>query len=123
MVESNLDGRSFMIEADQDLIHRVLMNLIINSIQAIPESGKIDVNISEEKGGYKIEIKDTGSGISDENLSKIFNPFFTTKEQGSGLGLPIVRKIIEGHGGSIEIESTEGAGTSVILHLSRKQLI
>ena len=123
LVESNLDGRSFMVEADQDLIHRVLMNLILNSIQAIPESGKIDVNISEEKGGYKIEIKDTGSGISDENLSKIFNPFFTTKEKGSGLGLPIVRKIIEGHGGSIDIESTEGVGTSVILHLSRKPLI
>ena len=74
-----------------------------------------------EKGGYAVEIKDTGSGISDENIKKIFNPFFTTKEKGSGLGLPIVRKIIEGHGGTIDIYSTEGAGTSVVLHLSRKQ--
>ena len=120
-VESNLDGRSFMIEADQDLIHRVLMNLIINSIQAMPGSGRISVNVGEEKGGYTIEIKDTGSGISDKNIKKIFNPFYTTKEQGSGLGLPIVRKIIEGHGGTINIESAEGVGTSVILHLSRKQ--
>ncbi len=120
-VESNLDGRSFMIEADQDLIHRVLMNLIINSIQAMPGSGRIIVSVGEEKGGYALEIKDTGSGISDENIKKIFNPFFTTKEKGSGLGLPIVRKIIEGHGGTIDIYSTEGVGTSVVLYLSRKQ--
>ena len=120
IVESNLDGRSFMIEADQDLLHRVLMNLIINAIQAIPESGKIIVHVGEEKGTYKIEIRDTGSGISNENISKIFNPFFTTKEKGSGLGLPIVRKIIEGHGGTIDIESRHGVGTGVTIRLNRK---
>ena len=120
VVDSNLNGRPFMIEADQDLIHRVFMNLIINAIQASPESGKILIHIEEEKGAYKIIIKDTGSGISSENISKIFIPFFTTKERGSGLGLPIVKKIIEGHGGTIDIESTEGVGTCVTLHLLRK---
>jgi signal transduction histidine kinase len=119
-VESNLDSRSYMIEADQDLLHRVLMNLILNSIQSMPESGTIQVNVGEEKGAYSIRIKDNGSGISDENISKIFNPFFTTKERGSGLGLPIVRKIIEGHGGTVDIESAKGVGTSVTLHLPRK---
>ncbi len=120
VVESYLDGRSYMIEADQDLIHRVIMNLIINAIQAIPDSGKIIMHVGEEKGAYKIEIRDTGNGISDENISKIFNPFFTTKERGSGLGLPIVRKIIEGHGGTIDIESSHGVGTSVTLRLHKK---
>jgi two-component system, NtrC family, sensor histidine kinase HydH len=120
VVESNLDSQPFMIEADKDLIHRVMMNLIINAIQAIHESGRIFIHVEEEKGACKIEIRDTGSGISDENISKIFNPFFTTKEKGSGLGLPIVRKIIEGHGGTIDIESSESDGTSVILHLRRK---
>jgi two-component system, NtrC family, sensor histidine kinase HydH len=120
IVESNLDGRPFMIEADQDLIHRVFMNLIINAIQATPKSGKINIHIEEEKGVYKVIIRDTGSGISDQNISKIFNPFFTTKERGSGLGLSIVRKILEGHGGIIDIESTEGVGTSVTLRLLRK---
>ncbi len=119
-VDTNFDGRSFMIEADQDLLHRVFMNLIINAIQAISGSGKININIGDEKGSYIITIRDTGSGISEENIIKIFNPFFTTKEKGSGLGLPIVRKIIEGHGGAIDIESREGAGTSVMLRLSRK---
>lgn len=119
-VELNLDGKPFMIEADHDLIHRVLMNLIINAIQAIPKSGKIIVHVREGKGAYVIEVRDTGSGISNENISKIFHPFFTTKERGSGLGLPIVRKIIEGHGGTIDIESSEGKGTSVTLNLPRK---
>lgn len=119
-VDLNLDGRPFIIEADQDLIHRVIMNLIINSIQAIPESGKVIINAEEGKGEYIVKIRDTGNGISDENISKIFNPFFTTKERGSGLGLSIVRKIIEGHGGTIDIESSEGGGTGVTLHLRRR---
>ncbi len=119
-VENNLDGRSHIIEADQDLLHRVMMNLIINAIHAIPGEGRIFINIAEEKGSYNIEIKDTGSGISEENMKKIFNPFFTTKQKGSGLGLPIVRKIIEGHGGQIDIESTEGNGTSVMIRLSKR---
>jgi two-component system, NtrC family, sensor histidine kinase HydH len=119
-VENNLDGRSYMIEADQDLLHRVVMNLIINAIQSIPGAGRIVFNILEEKGRYNIEIRDTGIGISEENMKKIFNPFFTTKEKGSGLGLPIVRKIIEGHGGQIDIESIEGNGTSVIIRLAKR---
>jgi signal transduction histidine kinase len=119
-IENNLDGRSYMIEADRDLLHRVIMNLFINAIQAIPGEGRIIINITEEKGSYNLEIKDTGCGISEENMKKIFNPFFTTKQKGSGLGLPIVRKIIEGHGGQIDIESTEGNGTSVMIRLSKR---
>lgn len=122
VVESNLDGRSYLIEADHDLLHRVLMNLIINAVQATPGTGKVVIHVNEERGGYSIVVKDTGSGISKENITKIFNPFFTTKEKGSGLGLPIVRKIIEGHGGTIEIESDEGVGSSITIHLSRKLL-
>lgn len=119
-VETNIDSRRLQITADQDLLHRVIMNLIINAMQAIPEEGEIVINVTEEKSEYDIDIKDSGTGISNENLNKIFNPFFTTKEKGSGLGLPIVRKIVEGHGGSIDIETTEGVGTSVTLHLPKK---
>lgn len=119
-VETNLDSKRFQITADQDLLHRVIMNLIINAMQAITGEGKININVAEERGGYNIDIIDSGCGISDENLNKIFNPFFTTKEKGSGLGLPIVRKIVEGHGGNIDIESAEGEGTRVILNLPKK---
>jgi two-component system sensor histidine kinase HydH len=119
-VNTNIDGQKYPITADQDLLHRVLMNLIINAMQAMPDEGSINIDITEGKGEYIIEIKDSGCGISSENLNKIFNPFFTTKEKGSGLGLPIVRKIVEGHGGTIEIESREGEGTGVTLNLPKK---
>ncbi|HJX33649.1 MAG TPA: ATP-binding protein [Desulfatiglandales bacterium] len=117
-----MNGRSFKLQADDDLLYRALMNIFLNSIQAIENAGSISVNVDEEKGGYRIEIEDTGIGISKENMKKIFNPFFTTKDKGTGLGLPIVRKIIEGHQGTIDVESQEGSGTKVIIHLPKKQL-
>ena len=83
------------------------------------EGGAIAIKVEEEKDNYRIEIQDSGCGISQENVKKIFNPFFTTKEKGSGLGLSIVRKIIEGHRGTIIIESNEGEGTNVKIQLPR----
>jgi len=119
-VHDKLNTRSFKLQADYDLLYRALMNIFINSIQAIDNSGSISVNVDEEKTGYRIEVEDTGCGITKENMKKIFNPFFTTKEKGSGLGLPIVRKIVEGHQGTIDIESQEGSGTKVIIRLPKK---
>lgn len=121
VVYDKMNDRSFKIQADDDLLYRALMNILLNSIQAIENPGSITVNVEEEKGGYRIEIEDTGSGISKENMKKIFNPFFTTKDKGTGLGLPIVRKIIEGHQGRIEVESQAGSGTKVIIRLPKKQ--
>jgi two-component system sensor histidine kinase HydH len=121
VVFDKMNGRSFKLQADDDLLYRALMNIFINSIQAIDNAGSITVNVDEEKGGYRIEIEDTGIGISKENMKKIFNPFFTTKDKGTGLGLPIVRKIIEGHQGTIDVESQEGSGTKVIIRLPKKQ--
>jgi signal transduction histidine kinase len=83
--------------------------------------GRIEIFVSHEKQNYRIEIEDNGCGISQENIKKIFNPFFTTKEKGSGLGLAIVRKIIEAHQGSITIESEKGQGTRVKLLLPRSE--
>jgi len=120
VVYDKMDNRSFKLQADDELLYRALMNIFINSIQAIDNAGSITVNVDEEKGGYRMEIEDTGSGITRENMKKIFNPFFTTKQKGSGLGLPIVRKIIEGHEGTVEIESQEGSGTKVIIRLPLK---
>jgi two-component system, NtrC family, sensor histidine kinase HydH len=120
VVNDKMNSRSFKLQADDDLLYRALMNIFINSIQAIDNAGTITVNVEEEKGGYRIEIEDTGSGIAKENMKKIFNPFFTTKEKGTGLGLPIVRKIVEGHQGTIDVESQEGTGTKVTIHLLKK---
>ncbi len=119
-VKTDIPVRGCEIFMDQDLIHRVLMNIIMNAIQAMENGGTLSVTTAESKGGYNITVQDTGSGISPDNIKKIFNPFFTTKEKGSGLGLPIVRKIIEGHNGTIDIESVEGEGTKVVIYLPRR---
>lgn len=120
-VRDNFEGRNLIIHADPERLYRVFMNLIINSIQAIKDPGEIDIRVDEEKNGYLIKIEDTGPGINKEDMKKIFNPFFTTKEKGSGLGLSIVRNIIEGHEGTISIENAEGSGTKVIIYLPKKK--
>ncbi|RLB15286.1 MAG: two-component sensor histidine kinase, partial [Deltaproteobacteria bacterium] len=114
------NNRPYKIEADPGLLYRAFLNIFINAIQSINDGGNITIKIVEEKENYRIEIQDTGAGISRENSKKIFNPFFTTKEKGSGLGLAIVKKIIEGHKGEVWIESEEGTGTSVFVNLPRK---
>jgi len=120
LVSDNLNGRSLRMRADHELLYRALLNIFINAIQSMKDPGTINVKVEEEKDTYRIEIEDAGCGITQEKQKKIFNPFFTTKETGSGLGLSIVRKIIEGHEGTIGIESREDAGTKVTLQLPRK---
>jgi two-component system sensor histidine kinase HydH len=110
------------ILADPDLLYRAFLNIFINAIQAMPDGGILSVQIDQqEKGrnGLTIKITDTGEGISEEYMKKVFNPFFTTKQRGSGLGLPIVKNIIESHNGSVEVQSASGSGTSVIIRLPR----
>jgi two-component system sensor histidine kinase HydH len=118
-VKDNLNGRSLRLMADQELLYLAILNILLNAMQSMEDGGAVDVRVDEERGHYRIEIEDKGSGISEENVKRIFDPFFTTKEKGSGLGLPIVKKIIEGHRGTITIRSREGEGTKVELRLPR----
>ena len=118
-VKDNLNGRSSRLMADQELLYLAILNILINATQSMENGGAIDISVSEERGHYRIEIEDKGCGISEENVKRVFDPFFTTKEKGSGLGLPIVKKIIEGHRGTIGIQSREGKGTKVEIRLPR----
>jgi two-component system sensor histidine kinase HydH len=118
-VRDNLNGRSLKLVADPQLLYRSFLNLFVNAIQSMKGGGTITVNVDEDRDRYLVAIEDTGNGISQENLNKVFNPFFSTKEKGSGLGLSIVRNIIEAHGGSITIESEVGSGTKVKISLPR----
>ena len=109
----NLNGHPLL--ADSDLLYRAFLNILINAIQALPAGGKITVTTqlgNDNKAGL-IEIQDNGEGIEADAMQKIFNPFFTTKDTGSGLGLSIVKSIIESHRGTINIDSTPGQGTTV----------
>ena len=100
------------IIGDAEILRSVFNNLFINSVQAMETNGGIlNVTLSPDGGFVKIEVKDTGIGIEDENMEKIFEPYFSTKETGTGLGLAIVKKIIEDHNGTIEVGSIPGEGT------------
>jgi two-component system sensor histidine kinase AtoS len=83
------------------------------------KGGNLNVRIGPDDGVVRFEISDTGSGISEENLSKIFEPYFSTKETGTGLGLAIVQKIVDVHNGSIDVKSTAGSGTSFTVRLPK----
>lgn len=106
------------IIGDAEILRSVFNNLFINSVQAMETGGGIlNVTISPENGFVKIEVKDTGCGIEEENVEKIFEPYFSTKETGTGLGLAIVKKIIEDHNGTIEVGSIISEGTIFTVRL------
>ena len=108
------------ILADPDFLRSVFNNLFINAVQAIGhEGGNMNVKISPDNGFVRFDISDTGSGIPSQNLSKIFEPYFSTKETGTGLGLAIVHKIIDVHNGTISVESKEGEGTKFTVKLPK----
>ncbi|MDU9143709.1 two-component system sensor histidine kinase ZraS [Klebsiella aerogenes] len=106
------------IKADPDRLNQVLLNLYLNAMQAIGRDGVIHVSASEaDRRRVKIVVKDSGKGMSDEELQAIFTPYFTTKADGTGLGLAVVQNIIEQHGGTIRAESQPGAGAIFTLWL------
>ena len=105
------------IEADPGLLYQAFLNILINAMQAMPEGGTIYIELSARKHILTISFADEGGGIPDETLNKIWEPFFTTKDKGSGLGLPIVKKIIEGHGGMIDIQNRREKGAKVTITL------
>ena len=100
------------VEHDSDQIHQVLLNLLLNALQAIERHGKVAVTLSHRDSTAVIEITDNGRGIPSENLPNIFRPFYTTKGEGTGLGLSLARRIVEDHHGRINVASTVGKGTT-----------
>ncbi len=114
-----LDPNIPKLYADPNQLSQVLMNIIINASHATPEGGRITIKtgIDQEEDSVFAEISDTGCGISEENLSRIFDPFFTTKSQGTGLGLAVSYGIVKNHGGSLDVWSEVGKGTTFIIHL------
>jgi PAS domain S-box-containing protein len=121
-VEFQAPPEDIVLDADASQIEDAVLNLIINAIEAIEDHGRIIVSVrqqdSEELGEEAvIAVEDTGHGISEEDLSRIFNPFFTTTKGGTGLGLPAVRRIARAHGGRVEVKSTLGQGSTFRIHL------
>ncbi len=108
------------VVADEDQVKQVVLNIVMNAIESCQEGGRVQVGSSEtftQGTEYvRVDVSDTGCGISDENLARIFDPFFTTRKEGTGLGLAIAHQIVTKHGGFIEVDSRIDEGTSVKIH-------
>lgn len=116
---TDFDPDHCSVHVDEDRIMQVFLNILLNGIQAMEEGGTIRISTRLTNGNVRCLIEDNGMGIGDEDLPRIFDPYFTTKNDGTGLGLAISAKIVEEHGGNIGITSTLGSGTQVKVELPR----
>lgn len=116
--ETGLDPSKCVISMDKGLMRQALINVFLNSMQAMPDGGRISVSTSRDAdNNFVISIKDTGSGMDTETAAKMFEPFFSTKDRGTGLGMSITRNVVEAHKGSIRVDSRQGAGTELTITL------
>jgi hypothetical protein len=116
-IELKKDPSLADVEHDSDQIHQVVLNLMLNAIQAIEGPGKIDVEVASMPGNATIRVTDNGRGIHPDHLPNIFRPFYTTKGNGTGLGLSLVRRIVEDHQGHVEVNSQPGHGSTFLVVL------
>jgi len=107
--------------ADPDNVRQVFLNILLNAVQSMDGAGRIDIGAEAESGDVTLSFRDTGPGIPEEELARVFSPFFTTKEKGTGLGLAVCAKIIEGHGGQLRAESKVGEGATFYVRLPRAE--
>ncbi len=105
------------VEADGDQLIQAFINLVINALQAAKKGGHVIVRTAARDGGVTMEFADDGEGIAPESQDRIFEPYFTTKPDGSGLGLWITQQIVHAHGGTLRVESASGKGATFILNL------
>ncbi|MBI5346442.1 MAG: ATP-binding protein [Chlamydiae bacterium] len=120
-VDLHLSQNNFVILVDKHFLRSALLNLIVNAYQAIQDDGTITISLLQQNNFCCISISDTGQGIADKDLEKIFSPFFTTKQKGNGLGLSESYKIIQAHFGSIDVRSQVGKGTTFTINLPLKR--
>jgi signal transduction histidine kinase len=100
-----LDDRAGAIAADPELLHRALGNLVLNALDAMPSGGTLTLRTEQRPGAVRIEVSDTGTGLTKEECERLFTPYYTTKQHGTGLGLAIVQSVVSDHGGSISVQS------------------
>jgi len=111
------DPARFDVEGDAERLRSCLSNIAINALQAMPAGGRLTASVHKKNGIVEVSISDTGVGIKEDSLPKIFEPYFSTKQAGFGLGLAVTKKIVEEHKGSIEVHSHVDQGTTFTLKL------
>ncbi len=108
-----------IVSVDKEQMAQAVTELLCNSAEAMPDGGSISVSAGWESNWLAISVKDNGPGIAPEDLPRIFDPFFTAKTKGAGLGLTTVNRIVTNHGGKVKVSSKTGAGTEVKLRVPR----
>jgi signal transduction histidine kinase len=109
------------IDADPDLLHRAFQNLVLNALDAMPAGGTLTLRTTDGEDTVRIEVADTGKGLTPEECSRLFTPYYTTKHLGTGLGLAIVQSVISDHHGTISVSSDEGRGANFRIDLPKRQ--
>jgi signal transduction histidine kinase len=117
VIKQNYQNSLPEIQADGAMLYQSFLNILINAMQAMPHGGTIEITISANAKMVTINFEDEGQGISEEVIEKIWDPFFTTKEMGTGLGLGVVKNLIESHGGNIQILNRTQGGACVTVEL------
>jgi len=106
-----------MLKGNPAQLKQVFLNLVLNAAEAMPNGGKLTISLDADEAGVTVAVKDTGIGMNQETVARIFEPFYSTKEEGTGLGLAVSYGIVQGHGGDIRVESQPGQGTCFTIWL------
>lgn len=117
IIRQQLYDKPLVCKADEDMLKQVILNLFINAQQAMIDGGELLIRTARRKKEAVIQVSDTGSGIAPDKLPKIFDVYYSSRPQGSGLGLPTAKKIVEAHNGTISVDSEPGKGTSFTINL------
>jgi signal transduction histidine kinase len=107
------------LTADNEKLKIAFLNIIINAVEAMEDNGEMAITVTDEGQNYKLLISDNGCGISEENLSRLFEPYFTAKKNGLGLGLAATMTILESHNATVEVKSQIGTGSTFIITLPK----
>ena len=115
------DESPCLVRANEPLLSLVLEQIVSNAIEAMSDGGTLTLRTSEHEGHVRIEVTDTGKGLTHEECKRLFTPYYTTKQMGTGLGLAIVQSVISDHHGNISVTSEEGRGTTFRIDLPQRQ--
>jgi two-component system sensor histidine kinase FlrB len=107
------------VRGDAAALEQLFLNLLLNAAQSLDDGGTVRVAVEDGDGVVRVAVRDAGRGMSPEVRARLFEPFYTTRADGTGLGLPLARRIARAHGGEIDVESAPGAGTTVVVRLPR----